>query len=163
MLQRELSKAQGQIRTLQAQLNRLPLSVLNGTSGKTTPRAPTGAAEAGGAALRHKQRAGAAASSGPRPVSPRDGPREGPGAAAAEKARARISALSEDEQRMRLNELDPAAAHAIDERRSAMEALRHRLTSAQAQTAVEMSLSNMGIVRPLSPPEYGGAHERTTP
>ena len=156
MLQKELSSAQAQIRTLQAQLNRLPLAMLNQGNKGGSPRAPAGlAAEGGGAALRYKQREAAqrdaarkaAVAASPRvvrPASPRDeliGGALGIGGAGG--GHERSCGLSEDERRQRLSELDPAAAAAITERRGQMDVLRQRLMGAQAQAAAEITLANL--------------------
>ena len=149
MLQKELTSANAQIRQLQAQLNRLPLAMLNKGN---SPRAPGGLASEGGGSLRYKQREAAqrdaarkaAVAASPRvvrPASPRDeliG-----GAMGAGGGLERSCGLSEEERRQRLTELDPAAAAAITERRDQMDVLRQRLVGAQAQAAAEMTLSNL--------------------
>lgn len=148
MLQKELNAANSKISTLQAQLNRLPLAMLNKTgSAASSPRAPPeDRYGGGGAALRHKQRAASkppALTAHARPASPRS-------TTGVVAVRDR-TALTEDERQMRLKEIDPAAAAALSERKSDMEKLRLRLTTAQAQQAAELTAANYGG-RPFSPP-----------
>jgi len=154
MLQKELKTAQAQIRQLQSQLNRLPLAVLNGTA---SPRAPAGGHGGGGAELRHKQRAAANAPrqvqpGGGRPTSPRDSLANAAlsrGGGGGDSGRQR-TALTDEERRQRLSELDPSACKEIEERRGQMESLKARLVNAQAQQAAEMTMAAMAG-RPLTP------------